>query len=135
MANPPVDFRLLAGAGVPARDFKAGDVIFRQGDPAHRNCSLFRRFDARCFKSCSLIKMLPEKGRGVGFVSTRCQQTPRRFLPPWTVEELDACFVVRDHNGQALAYVAFNCSTGSRRVGVSCPAASGGDPTISTSLP
>ena len=35
MANPPVDFRLLAGAGVPARDFKAGEVIFRQGDPAH----------------------------------------------------------------------------------------------------
>jgi CRP/FNR family transcriptional regulator, cyclic AMP receptor protein len=34
MANPPVDFRLLAGAGVPARDFKAGDVIFRQGEPA-----------------------------------------------------------------------------------------------------
>jgi CRP-like cAMP-binding protein len=34
MANPPVDFRLLTGAGVPARDFKAGDVIFRQGDPA-----------------------------------------------------------------------------------------------------
>ena len=34
MANPPVDFRLLAGAGVPVRDFKAGDVIFRQGDPA-----------------------------------------------------------------------------------------------------
>jgi len=34
MANPPIDFRLLAGAGVPARDFKAGDVIFRQGDPA-----------------------------------------------------------------------------------------------------
>jgi CRP/FNR family cyclic AMP-dependent transcriptional regulator len=34
MANPPVDFRLLAGAGVPARDFKAGDVIFRQRDPA-----------------------------------------------------------------------------------------------------
>jgi CRP-like cAMP-binding protein len=34
MANPPVDFRLLAGAAVPARDFKAGDVIFMQGDPA-----------------------------------------------------------------------------------------------------
>jgi CRP/FNR family transcriptional regulator, cyclic AMP receptor protein len=34
MANPPVDFRLLAGAGVPARDFKAGDVIFREGEPA-----------------------------------------------------------------------------------------------------
>jgi hypothetical protein len=23
----------------------------------------------------------------------------RRFPPPWSVEELDACFVVRDHNG------------------------------------
>ena len=33
--------------------------------------------------------------------------TTRRFLPPWSVEELDACFVVRDHNGQALAYVYF----------------------------
>jgi CRP/FNR family transcriptional regulator, cyclic AMP receptor protein len=34
MASPPVDFRLLAGAGVAAREFKAGDVIFRQGEPA-----------------------------------------------------------------------------------------------------
>ena len=34
MPDAPVDFRLLAGAGVPARDFKAGDVIFREGDPA-----------------------------------------------------------------------------------------------------
>jgi hypothetical protein len=29
----------------------------------------------------------------------------RRFSPPWSVEELDACYVVRDHDGQALAYV------------------------------
>jgi hypothetical protein len=29
----------------------------------------------------------------------------RRFPPPWSVEELDACFVVRDHNGQKLALV------------------------------
>ena len=29
-----------------------------------------------------------------------------RFPPPWTIEELnDACFVVRDHDGQQLAYV------------------------------
>ena len=35
MANPPVDFRVLAGAGVPVRGFKAGNVIFRRGDPAH----------------------------------------------------------------------------------------------------
>ena len=29
----------------------------------------------------------------------------RRFPPPWTVEEADACFIVRDANRQALAYV------------------------------
>jgi hypothetical protein len=29
------------------------------------------------------------------------------FPPPWSVEELDACFFVRDHNGQQLAYVYF----------------------------
>jgi len=37
----------------------------------------------------------------------------RRFPPPWSVEELDACFVVLDHNGQQLAYVYYetlNCS-------------------------
>jgi len=30
---------------------------------------------------------------------------PRHFPPPWSVEETDACFIVRDANGQALAYV------------------------------
>jgi hypothetical protein len=29
----------------------------------------------------------------------------RRFPPPWSVEELDACFVLRDANGETLAYV------------------------------
>jgi hypothetical protein len=36
----------------------------------------------------------------------------RRFPPPWSVEDPDPkverqCFIVRDHNGQALAYVHF----------------------------
>jgi len=31
----------------------------------------------------------------------------RRFPPPWTVEELDACYVVRNHDDQQLAYVYF----------------------------
>jgi hypothetical protein len=31
----------------------------------------------------------------------------RRFPPPWIAEETDACFIVRDANGQALAYVYF----------------------------
>jgi hypothetical protein len=38
----------------------------------------------------------------------------RRFPPPWSVEELDACFIVRDHNGQALAYVYFEDGPGRR---------------------
>jgi hypothetical protein len=37
-----------------------------------------------------------------------------RFPPPWTVEEQDACFVVRDHNGQQLAYVYFEDEPGRR---------------------
>ena len=40
--------------------------------------------------------------------------SPRRFPPPWTVEELDACFVVRDNNGQQLAYVYFEDEPGRR---------------------
>jgi hypothetical protein len=29
--------------------------------------------------------------------------SPPRFPPAWIVEEQDACFVVRDHDGQQLA--------------------------------
>jgi hypothetical protein len=29
----------------------------------------------------------------------------RRFPPPWSVEGQPACFVVRDANGEVLAYV------------------------------
>ena len=32
---------------------------------------------------------------------------PRNFPPPWSVEELDSCFVVKDANRQALAYMYF----------------------------
>jgi hypothetical protein len=38
----------------------------------------------------------------------------RRCPPPWSVEELDACFVVRDRNGQQLAYVYFEEEPGRR---------------------
>jgi hypothetical protein len=41
--------------------------------------------------------------------------SPRRFPPPWTVEQQEACFAVRDHNGQALAYVYFEESRGEDR--------------------
>jgi hypothetical protein len=32
---------------------------------------------------------------------------PRRFPPPWTIEDNGACFIVKDHKGQALSYVYF----------------------------
>jgi hypothetical protein len=36
--------------------------------------------------------------------------TPRRFPPPWSVE--GRCFIVRDANGHALAYVYFEGEAG-----------------------
>ena len=40
--------------------------------------------------------------------------TGRCFPPTWSVEEQSACFTVRDHNGQALAYVYFEDEPGRR---------------------
>jgi hypothetical protein len=37
-----------------------------------------------------------------------------RFPPLWSVEELDACFVVKDNAGQELAYVYFEDEPGRR---------------------
>jgi hypothetical protein len=38
----------------------------------------------------------------------------RRFPPPWTIEELDTCFVVIDSAGQKLGYVYFDEERGPR---------------------
>jgi hypothetical protein len=37
----------------------------------------------------------------------------RRFPTPWSIDEHnDACFIVRDHDGQALAYIYFEDAPG-----------------------
>jgi hypothetical protein len=36
------------------------------------------------------------------------EMTDRRFPPPWSVEEHDECFIVRDADGQALGYFYFD---------------------------
>jgi hypothetical protein len=38
----------------------------------------------------------------------------RKFPPPWTVEDNGACFMVRDANGQALAYAYYEEQPGRR---------------------
>jgi hypothetical protein len=38
------------------------------------------------------------------------------FPPPWSVEEQDGCFVIRDCNGQALSCIYFKHKHGQRSV-------------------
>jgi hypothetical protein len=45
--------------------------------------------------------------------------TQRRFPPPWSVEELDACFVVQDSSGQKLGYFYYEEEPG-RRMAYHC---------------
>ena len=40
--------------------------------------------------------------------------TPRRFPPPWSAEVAPNYFVVRDANGQKLAYIYFECEPARR---------------------
>ena len=39
---------------------------------------------------------------------------PRHFPPPWIVEELNSCFIVRDQSGQKVAFVYFEDEPGRR---------------------
>jgi hypothetical protein len=39
---------------------------------------------------------------------------PRRFPPPWSVDERPACFIVNDASGQAIAYVYYEEEPGRR---------------------
>ena len=61
---------------------------------------------------CQLFPAAMRAALGLGM-------TARRFPPPWSVEETDPklarqCFIVRDVNGQALAYVYFEEEPGWR---------------------
>jgi endo-1,4-beta-D-glucanase Y len=44
----------------------------------------------------------------------RTAMTDRRFPPPWSIEETAACYIVRDSDGQALAYVYYEEQPGRR---------------------
>jgi hypothetical protein len=51
---------------------------------------------------------------GALFVWQAAISQQHRFPPPWSIEELDACFVVKDSAGQKLAYVYFEDKPGRR---------------------
>jgi hypothetical protein len=40
--------------------------------------------------------------------------TERQFMPPWSVQELEACFIVTDSVGQKLAFIYFEEEPGRR---------------------
>jgi hypothetical protein len=42
--------------------------------------------------------------------------TNRRFPPLWTIEELDACFIVKDSSGQKLGYFYFEEEPSQREI-------------------
>jgi hypothetical protein len=50
----------------------------------------------------------------VALTHAEAARIPRRFPPPWSVEETAVCFVVRDSSGQKLAYVNFEEESGRR---------------------
>jgi hypothetical protein len=54
---------------------------------------------------------------GAASTLTRTVPLPRRFPPPWSVEETAPCFIVRDANGQALAFVNCEDEPGRRATG------------------
>jgi CRP-like cAMP-binding protein len=61
MANAPVDFRLLAGAGATAREFKAGEVIFREGDPA-QEVFIVQSGEIEIRRGNRVLEILPQYG-------------------------------------------------------------------------
>ncbi len=67
------------------------------------------RLNVKVNKSGRVSRNARGRGRlGLLTCAERC------FPPPWTVEELDACFMVLEYNGQELAYVYFEDEPGRR---------------------
>jgi hypothetical protein len=48
--------------------------------------------------------------------------SPRRFPPPWSIEERQESFIVKDANGQQIAYLYFEDEAGRRMT--FCPSSS-----------
>jgi hypothetical protein len=74
---------------------------------------------------CSLLQFICPRPRmpraAAAVVASSCYNrsmpSARRLPPPWTIEETAPCFIVRDHNGQALAFVYCEDEPGRRSTG------------------
>ena len=62
----------------------------------------------------SSFSLPPVKLRAISRSFLCIRTMPRRFRPSWSVEEQEACFVVRDHDGQQLACAYFEDEPGRR---------------------
>ena len=96
------------------RDRGGGTNLARKLSTRHRRCAaqshrvieLVVSDDSR--RECDLINF-HRRERG------DFQMTERSFPPPWDIEEANAsCFIVRDNNGQALAYSYYKEEPGRR---------------------
>ena len=65
-------------------------------------------------RSSSSFSLPPVKLRAISRSFLCIRTMPRRFRPSRSVEEQEACFVVRDHDGQQLACVYFEDEPGRR---------------------
>jgi CRP/FNR family cyclic AMP-dependent transcriptional regulator len=61
MADASIDFRILAGVGVPVREFKAGEVIFKQGDAA-RELFVIQSGEVEIRLGNRVLETLPQYG-------------------------------------------------------------------------
>ena len=69
-------------------------------NPLEHSRGDFTRIDPRVIAGAKLCRMAER----------------RRFPPPWSIDESDACFIVTDHGGQKLAYFYFEREAGRRSV-------------------
>ena len=81
------------------------------------------------FSHAAIIDLTDDASRADVTAGVLCRYhhsmpSARRFSPPWSVEETAPCFIARDANGQALAFVYCEDEPGRRATGKTRPGAS-----------
>ena len=95
---------------------KAGrERRFTIGEPARSRDDGGWTIGAARIKARELRRLVEDGGDPLGDIEEARSAPTVADLCARFVEELDACFVVRDHNGQQLAYVYFEDEPGRKR--------------------